>query len=197
MPTESQSFDPLRAELQSHGFQLLTASVDRDVVARVAATLGLPPSMADTYAQGGPSPESSIPWVVEDLTLYSITELVAAQEGYRWTGPTQRELPDWPANWVVVGSIFADPFFVDVADDEAPVYFARHGAGRWDAHRVAPSLSDFIAALTSFEAVLLGEFHDDVWDDAGLRKDFLRAIEVRLAPKLASTDLQAFVSTLL
>jgi hypothetical protein len=196
MPGEPGGFEVLRLELLAHGIELRTDAMHPNEAATVTAALGLPEAIANLYARSGPGPSSSIPWVIEEMFLYSVRELPAAQEGYRWSGPDQRVLTDWHPNWVVVASLLGDPFFVDVADARGPVLFARHGAGRWEAKRVAPGFAQFIEALAAFEGVLLGDFDSDVWTEDGLRGEFLDAVETRLARGLAGEELQAFMSAI-
>ncbi|MFI6673346.1 hypothetical protein [Kribbella sp. NPDC050470] len=142
-------------------------------------------------------PNSSIPWLVEELFLFSIRELDTAQDGYRWTGPQRRRLPTWPSNWVVIAAIFGDPFIADVDEPAVPIYFARHGAGYWRADRVAPTAATFLKVLARFESVLLGAFDSDVWDEDGLlRPGFLRAVEDAVTELLPPADSASFMTAL-
>ncbi|MDG9927312.1 MULTISPECIES: hypothetical protein [unclassified Pseudomonas] len=63
----------------------------------------------------------------------------------------------WSAPRLAPGSPndFGDPFFIDL-DEEAqgfPVYYAPHGAGRWDAERVASSLRHFAEILAALRDI--------------------------------------------
>jgi hypothetical protein len=98
--------------------------------------------------------------------------------------------------WIVIASAFGDPFVADISETACPVLFAPHGAGSWRARRIAPSVRAFIACLTALESVLLGEFRRDVWDDAGLRRDFSRSLQVNLAAILPGGDAANFLSVL-
>jgi hypothetical protein len=53
--------------------------------------------------------------------------------------------------WVVVASVFGDPFFLDTSADEGRVLFARHGAGGWSPVEFASSMQSFIGGLVEFE----------------------------------------------
>jgi hypothetical protein len=55
---------------------------------------------------------------------------------------------DWRASWVVIGieEDLGDPFFVDLAEPDLPVFTAMHGAGTWDPKAVAPALQDLLAS---------------------------------------------------
>lgn len=89
-------------------------------------------------------------------------DLQALQIGYRSHGLTGEDLVSaapggWQPGWLVVAqNDFDDPFFIDITEKAGgfPVYFARHGAGRWDAVVVAPSLQrfrTFLSALRELE----------------------------------------------
>jgi hypothetical protein len=54
---------------------------------------------------------------------------------------------DWRASWIVIGTDedLGEPFFVDLAEPELPVFTAMHGAGAWDPRPVARSLQDLLA----------------------------------------------------
>jgi hypothetical protein len=78
-------------------------------------------------------------------------ELQALQIGYRSHGLTGEDLVStapggWRPGWLVIAqNYFDDPFFIDITEEPSgfPVYYARHGAGRWDAVIAAPSLQRF------------------------------------------------------
>jgi hypothetical protein len=191
------AFDALRSVVTSRGLEFELEQFDPNDTTEATRDMRLPMDFIAAYAPGGPAPNSSIPWVVEELYIFSVVELVAAQDGYRWSGPERRQLPGWSGDWVVVAAVFGDPFFVDISQSGFPVYFARHGAGEWKPHRVAPTMAAFIAALASFESVLLREFSGDVWDDGGLRADFTQRLTEVMAEKFEPADLANFMRTLL
>lgn len=88
------------------------------------------------------------------------------QSGFRWHGITGESLlattpGEWQPGWYVIAlNGFDDPFFIDLgqAAQGYPVYYAPHGAGRWDAQGVAPSLQRFGEML----AALRDQGDDDV-----------------------------------
>ena len=90
-------------------------------------------------------------------------EFESFQEGYRLVSrKTGEELADdtpgqWRKSWrVIARSGMDDPFFVDFAlGDASPVYFAYHGAGFWEAIKVADDivkLEEILTALAALEA---------------------------------------------
>lgn len=90
--------------------------------------------------------------------------LDALQIGFRSDGITGKSLISeteggWQPGWHVIAlNELDDPFFVDICDRENgyPVYHAPHGAGRWNATLVAPSLSRMAEILS-----ILREVKDD------------------------------------
>ncbi len=77
-------------------------------------------------------------------------ELGKLQLGFR-VHPSGRDLTgrkkgDWLPTWVVIGTDedVGDPLFVDVADDDLPVFTAMHGQGSWDPEEVADALADLL-----------------------------------------------------
>lgn len=80
-----------------------------------------------------------------------VCDLLAWQAGFRLHGRDHSSLVSespgaWQPGWLVIArNAFDDPFFVDLGERPQgfPVYYAAHGAGRWDALQVAGRLSDF------------------------------------------------------
>lgn len=79
------------------------------------------------------------------------------QSGFRYYGITGESLiattpGEWQPGWHVIAlNGFDDPFFIDLGEEAQgfPVYYAPHGAGRWDAELAAPSLQRFGELLTA------------------------------------------------
>jgi hypothetical protein len=190
------NFGHLQSELASHGVDLALTRLSFEDVADTVRELDVPPRMLELYLEGGPEAGSSIPWVTEELQLFSIKELVAAQQGYRWTGPARTRDDSWPAGWIVVASAFGDPFIVDANESACPVFHSMHGAAAWRLQGIAPSVDAFIDSLTAFESVLLGEFQRDIWDDDGLLPSFSQSLGTKLAAFLPNDDIANFLSIL-
>ncbi len=189
-------FGVLQRVLNSRGVPFQTERAPEAHLADAVAELRLPSRVVDLYREYGPAPNSSIPWVVEDLRLFSVTELAAAQEGYAWVQPARTPSSVWPPHRVVIASMFGDPFVANTSEAAVPVELARHGAGTWAPQQVAPSVDAFVLALASLESVLLGDFDRDVWDEQGLRPAFILAVERRLAEMLPPLDLANLVHAL-
>ncbi len=58
--------------------------------------------------------------------------------------------PDW---FVICTNEFDDPFFVDFTEEEKdfPVYFALHGAGKWEHLLIADTITKFTSLLISLQ----------------------------------------------
>ncbi|AZC20262.1 hypothetical protein [Pseudomonas sp. CMR5c] len=87
----------------------------------------------------------------------TLGEWARFQIGYRSHGLTGESLVAstcgaWQPGWYVIArNYFDDPFFIDIHEQAAgfPVYFARHGAGHWEATMIAPSLQGFAQLLSA------------------------------------------------
>ncbi|KPW39464.1 hypothetical protein ALP99_03872 [Pseudomonas syringae pv. tomato] len=109
--------------------------------------------------------------VVGDLTLpthYAKPECFNDfQAGFRTHGNTDESLVsdaegDWKPEWYVIAMTgLDDPVFLAVneAGSGYPVYTAVHGAGRWDAIQIAPSLAAFGRLLKA-----LAEVNEDTFE---------------------------------
>ncbi|WP_297879741.1 hypothetical protein [uncultured Campylobacter sp.] len=88
-------------------------------------------------------------------------EFESFQEGYRLASrKTSEELANdapeqWRKSWrVIARNGMDDPFFMDFAlGDASPVYFAYHGAGFWEAIKVADDIVKFEEILTALAAL--------------------------------------------
>ncbi|MBW6421554.1 hypothetical protein KX729_08885 [Rhizobium sp. XQZ8] len=85
----------------------------------------------------------------------------ALQIGFRSHGVTGKSLVAqttgaWQPGWYVIAlNALDDPFIIDAGDRDSgyPVYYAPHGAGRWDATPIAPNLSRFAEILSALQHV--------------------------------------------
>lgn len=92
---------------------------------------------------------------IENLSLpenYPVMEnILAFQDGYAFNSVLTKSLigekkGDFKESWLVIASnYFADPFFIDFneAQENFPIYFAFHGAGKWTPIKVADSIDGF------------------------------------------------------
>ncbi|MCO8170393.1 hypothetical protein NJC40_21760 [Pseudomonas sp. 21LCFQ02] len=83
------------------------------------------------------------------------------QIGFRTHGLTGESLASeangaWHPAWYVIALTgLDDPIFISTAEAQSgyPVYYAPHGAGRWDATQIAPSLAAFARLLAALAQV--------------------------------------------
>jgi hypothetical protein len=56
----------------------------------------------------------------------------------------------WRREWLAIGyeTLCGDPIFVDLSDEQLPVFTAPHGEGVWTPTRVEASLAAFLARAT-------------------------------------------------
>jgi hypothetical protein len=84
------------------------------------------------------------------LELYGAGDLVRGQDGYSFNPVENRVIADWPASYVVIASMGADPFVLDLTATEkgdAPVLSASHGEGTWEFREVSGSFLTFLRRL--------------------------------------------------
>lgn len=86
----------------------------------------------------------------QGLNLYGAADLLKAQHGYSYNPVEQEAIAGWPAHYVVIADAGADPYCLDlsaIADGDAPIYTAEHGAGTWRFERHADSFIDFLKEI--------------------------------------------------
>lgn len=90
-----------------------------------------------------------------------VTSFEDFQEAYRFCGNSGKDLTgmqagDWhPDDYVICLNYFADPFVINLTESTQgfPVYYAQHGAGRWDFEKIAESLVQFRQDLVCFQTL--------------------------------------------
>ena len=107
-------------------------------------------------------PFRSVSFGAMAIRLYEIEQLQSAQVGYSvgadgisFTGNQEGDWRDW---WLVIGyeDLSGDPIFIDVLQEDCPVYTALHGEGSWDARLIASSIGGFAVALATVAALAKG-----------------------------------------
>ncbi|MGR9246862.1 hypothetical protein [Rhizobium leguminosarum] len=103
--------------------------------------------------------------IVGDMALPSRypkpIEMEAWQVGFRFHGLTGESLVSttsgaWQPGWYVIAmNGFDDPFFIDINESPSgfPVYYAPHGAGRWDATVAARNIRRFSQLLSALHTL--------------------------------------------
>lgn len=172
------------------------APTDNLILANISAELPLTGALAEWYSYLSPISDLTIQQLGNPCVVYASESLLEHQLGYRWqalpTGQRGPILKDWPASWVVVADIGADPIMVDTQIAECPVLMSMHGMGEWNPHLLAPSLAIYLEALSRWiESCLLRTgaatvnqmaASNLVWGEDG---DYLPEIRTRLETALA------------
>lgn len=86
----------------------------------------------------------------DGLQLFGAGELLKGQEGYSFNPVTNELLPDWPSEYLVIGNDGGDPYILNLLEsdgNDAPIYTAQHGMGRWDFNKAFPSFEVFLKWL--------------------------------------------------
>lgn len=116
--------------------------------------------------------------VCENIHLPShypaLHELEGYQSGFRRHGITGADLTgmkpgQWQPGWYVIAlNTFDDPFFVDFTEEKQgfPVYYAHHGAGKWEAIKIAETITSFSQILISLQALQQNEEATISWVEA-------------------------------
>jgi len=85
---------------------------------------------------------------LKSINLYGASELIKRQAGYVYNGATQEKINDWPNDYIVIADRGADPYCLDLSlGDTSPVFFARHGEGRWKFQEDEKNFESFIRKL--------------------------------------------------
>lgn len=85
------------------------------------------------------------------ICLFPLDQLQAAQQGYGII--PEGDETDWRPEWVVVGNeeLCGDPVFIDIDDDEFPVYTAAHGMENWRPQLLAFSFRHFLQIMEQLQ----------------------------------------------
>ena len=116
-------------------------------LARITEQWSLPPDYLDFLEKASPLSADLKIKGYGPVEVYGAHNLADGQAGYSRNGLTGEPIADWPASYLVIASRFGDPFCLDLAQEQSPVWFAFHGEGAWDFSLEFPSLTDFLKAL--------------------------------------------------
>ncbi|MEZ6046036.1 MAG: hypothetical protein R3C11_10745 [Planctomycetaceae bacterium] len=168
-----------------------TASIEIETVGQI---LPLTDMLKQWYLIGAPN-ELCIPWLLEEMCLWSPQELVQGQVGYRWTGEVGGVLcKSWDPQWLVIGSNSADPIIADTSYSETPVLMAFHGTGTWNPKKIADSIPGFLYILAIW-VELCKQNDDQIFDDEGeVKSSLLNDYRLLLEPILSDECLNNFTS---
>lgn len=83
----------------------------------------------------------------QGLFLYGADDLIKNQNGYSFNPVTGEIIKDWPSNYVVIADAGADPYCIDITNNDAPVYTSFHGVGKWEFEKYTDSFIDFLKEI--------------------------------------------------
>lgn len=89
----------------------------------------------------------------QTIVFFNEKEIEEGQIGYsrdeKGNDLTGNKEEDWKSNWIVIGydELLGDPIFIDIKDNDFPVYTAMHGLGYWEPEILASKFSSFVASL--------------------------------------------------
>lgn len=98
----------------------------------------------------------------QTVTLFPVDELEEAQLGYSVSESGEvlsgDNEGDWKSSWFVIASedLLGNPLFVDLNEEQLPVYTATHGEGAWNPIMVSSSFHSFIQALEEIDDIAEG-----------------------------------------
>ena len=87
----------------------------------------------------------------QSLRLYGADELIESQAGYSFNAVTNETIKDWPPNFVVIADAGDDPYCMDIGNiknNDAPIYTAMHGTGKWEFKKYTDSFIGFLKDIT-------------------------------------------------
>lgn len=116
------------------------------------------------------------------VQLASPESLEAEQRGYQ--GAT------WKRTWIVIGRELGggDPFFLDTAGADWPVYTAKHGTGAWFPRPVASSFANFQKGLEITARVCEGRENPVALEKKPLTKPEVQQFKKDLKAAVGSKD---------
>ena len=81
------------------------------------------------------------------VSLYGTHNLIDGQIGYSIVPETENKTNDWPKNYIAIATCEANPFCIDVSQEDSPVYYAVHGMDEWTFDMAFETLMLFLKAL--------------------------------------------------
>ena len=81
------------------------------------------------------------------ICIPPLHKLLNLQAGYAWESSPDQPFADWPSHWLVIAEQGGDPFIHD--NRTGQIFFAFHGAGRWDPQLFAPDLYTALGGIAT------------------------------------------------
>lgn len=120
---------------------------NKDDIERIKNELNVPDNYFDFLMKASPLNVEIKLKGYGPTVLYGAHELVQMQGGYAFNPMDNKKIEDWPENYIVIASCFADPFCIDRSQNNSPVYYAMHDTDKWEFEETYSSLLEFLKAL--------------------------------------------------
>ena len=139
-------------------------------------------------------PEISIGY--STIHLFEQDKLEEGQIGYA-VDPKGKSLTgtaggDWRPTWVVIGyeGLLGDPIFVDIAQQDFPVYTAMHGMGEWLEEKIADSFHGFIKGLELISGIAVGRESPVLLDQNPISDEDIRQTITRIEQENPTSNIE-------
>ena len=91
-----------------------------------------------------------------EINIFKLENIEKEQIGYSVSengkSLTGNKNGDWKKNWVVIATDnMDDPIFVDIENQNLPVFIAEHGNGEWEENYIAISIENFSQILNDLK----------------------------------------------
>jgi hypothetical protein len=99
---------------------------------------------------------------------------------------------DWRPTWVVIGyeESLGDPIFVDIAQQDFPVYTAMHGMGKWLEEKIADSFRGFIKGLELISEIAVGRESPVLLDQNPISDEDIRQTITRIEQENPTSNME-------
>jgi hypothetical protein len=105
---------------------------------------------------------------------------------------------DWRPTWVVTGyeESLGDPIFVDIAQQDFPVYTAMIGMGKWSGEKIADSFHGFIKGLEIISEIAVGRETPVLFVQNPISDEDIRQTITRIEKENPTSNLEFWESLL-
>ena len=83
---------------------------------------------------------------MNEILLYGVDNIIENQTGYS-VDSDNNIVEDWPSNYLVIADKFADPYCMDITNEDSAIYYAKHSQGVWKFKKVYNNFIEFLEYL--------------------------------------------------
>lgn len=87
-----------------------------------------------------------IPKGMNEILLYGVDNIIENQIGYS-VDLDNNIVEYWPSNYLVIADKFADPYCIDITNEDSAIFYAKHGQGVWKFKKVYNNFIEFLEYL--------------------------------------------------